>query len=153
MIKIRLLLPLILGLSGSSWCQAEPVAEVPAIVITANDTMRFSVTQIDAKPGQTMHIQLRNTGTVPIANMGHNWVLLQKGENVDAYANAAMMEREHNYLPPALSSTVIASIKMLGPKQSADVTFTAPTVPGKYPYLCSFPGHAGAGMKGFLIVK
>jgi quinohemoprotein ethanol dehydrogenase len=38
------------------------------------------------------------------------------------------------------------------PGGSAKLTVTF-TKPGKYPYLCTLPGHAAAGMKGVLIVK
>jgi len=47
---------------------------------------------------------------------------------------------------------VIASTKMLGPGETATVTFTAPA-PGVYDYICTFPGHALAGMRGTLTVK
>jgi azurin len=46
---------------------------------------------------------------------------------------------------------VIASTPVLGPKQTAEVTFKAPA-PGVYPFVCSFPGHV-ALMKGTLTVK
>ena len=36
---------------------------------------------------------------------------------------------------------------------TVEVTFDAPTEPGEYVYLCSFPGHYAAGMKGLLVVK
>jgi plastocyanin len=42
---------------------------------------------------------------------------------------------------------------MAGPGETVQVTFTAPSKPGKYPYLCTFSGHYQAGMKGVLIVK
>jgi plastocyanin len=32
-------------------------------------------------------------------------------------------------------------------------SFGAPAKPGSYTYLCTFPGHFVAGMKGVLVVK
>jgi len=32
-------------------------------------------------------------------------------------------------------------------------TFAAPAAPGRYPFICSFPGHAQVGMRGVLIVE
>jgi azurin len=85
--------------------------------------------------------------------MGHNWVLLKAGEDPMAYATAALSAKNEGYQPKALADQVIASIAMLGPKETGEVTFTAPTVPGSYPYICSCAGHSMAGMRGVLIVK
>ena len=41
---------------------------------------------------------------------------------------------------------------MLGPDEKDTVQIIAPTEPGSYPYLCTFPGHFTL-MKGQLIVK
>ena len=43
--------------------------------------------------------------------------------------------------------------KLLGPKQTDTITFNAPSEPGEYPYICSFPAHLMAGMKGVLVVQ
>lgn len=40
---------------------------------------------------------------------------------------------------------------VIGPGKTAKLTVTLK--PGKYPYSCTVPGHAAAGMKGTLIVK
>jgi uncharacterized cupredoxin-like copper-binding protein len=40
---------------------------------------------------------------------------------------------------------------MLAPGKSGKVTVTLKA--GKFPYLCTVPGHAAAGMKGTLVVK
>jgi uncharacterized cupredoxin-like copper-binding protein len=40
---------------------------------------------------------------------------------------------------------------MIQPGKSAKLTVTLKA--GKYPYLCTVPGHAAAGMKGTLVVK
>jgi uncharacterized cupredoxin-like copper-binding protein len=48
---------------------------------------------------------------------------------------------------------VLAFIPLRGPKEVGDVTFTVPTKPGNYPFICSCSGHSMAGMRGELIVK
>jgi azurin len=48
---------------------------------------------------------------------------------------------------------MIAHTKLLGPKEKDTVTFQAPKEPGRYPFLCSFPGHYQVGMRGELIVE
>jgi azurin len=134
-----------------------PAAGEPGlnVVITGNDSMRFSVTHINAQPGQVIHVEFRNDGTLPKEAMGHNWILLKApgDAGVAAYAAAAMSAQNEGYEPKSRAGDVLASVPLLGPKQSAEVTFNAPTVPGRYPYFCSFPGHFQAGMKGELIVK
>lgn len=52
-----------------------------------------------------------------------------------------------------MSDQVLFHTEMVGGGETTEVTFTAPDEPGEYEYLCSFPGHYAAGMKGFLVVK
>ncbi len=123
------------------------------VVIVANDQMKYSVTKIEAQPGQTIHVQLKNEGTLPKEVMGHNWVLLKAGNDVAAYTAAAISAAKENYQPKSLADQVLASIALLGPKQQGEVTFNAPEKPGTYVFFCSFPAHFQAGMRGELVVK
>jgi azurin len=134
---------------------AAPAAAAAARVITieANDAMKFNVTRIEAAPGETLKIVFKNVGTLPKEAMGHNWVLLAKGTDVMAFSTAAMQARATEYIPAALAKQVIAHTKILGPKQTEELTFTVPSEPGDYPYVCSFPAHTMAGMRGVLVVK
>lgn len=121
------------------------------IEITANDQMQFSVTAIAAKAGEELKVVLKNIGALPKEAMGHNWVLLKEGVDVAAFATAAMMAKDTDYIPAAKKGDVLASIPVLGPKKEGEVTFKAPAA-GTYNYLCSFPGHFVI-MKGVLTVK
>jgi azurin len=123
------------------------------IEITAGDTMKFNVTAIDAKPGEDLKVILTNIGTQPLAVMGHNWVLLNAGTDVAAFDAAALNSKDTGYLPASLSSQVVAHIDLLGPRKSGEADFKAPTTPGDYPFLCTFPAHYQSGMKGVLTVK
>jgi azurin len=123
------------------------------VVISAFDTMKYSVNTIEASPGEKITVQLKNEGNMPKEAMGHNWILLKAGVDPQSYANAAMTAKAEDYQPKAMADKVISSIKILGPKETGSVTFTAPAAPGKYAYLCSFPAHCQVGMKGVLIVK
>lgn len=126
---------------------------VKNVVIVANDQMKYSVTRIEARPGETIHVTLKNEGTLPKEVMGHNWVLLKSGNDASAYAAAALPAAKENYQPESLADQVLASIPLLGAKHEEAVTFTAPEKPGVYAFLCTFPGHFQAGMHGELIVK
>lgn len=130
---------------------ATPAAAV--IEITANDAMKFSITRFEVAAGQQVKLTLRNIGTMPKAAMGHNLVILKKGTDVKAYADAAMMAPATEYVPAAKADQVIAHTKLLGPKQNEEITFTAPAEAGEYPFICSFPAHFLAGMKGVMVVK
>jgi azurin len=123
------------------------------VTISGFDTMKYSINTIEAHPGEKLTVTLKNDGNMPKEAMGHNWILLKAGEDPQSYANSAVTAKSEDYQPKSLASKVLASIKVLGPKESGSVTFTVPTAPGKYAYLCSFPAHCQVGMKGLLIVK
>jgi azurin len=121
--------------------------------ITANDSMKFSTTRLEAKPGQDLKVVFTNIGSMPKASMGHNWVLLKKDVDAKAFSDAAVAAAATEYLPADKMNQVIAHTKLLGPKQSEEISFKAPTEPGEYPFVCTFPAHFASGMKGVLVVK
>ena len=126
---------------------------VKTVAITANDNMKFNLTRIDASPGQKIRVQLTNTGTLPKEVMAHNWILLKAGQDPNVYTTKALTAKDEDYQPKALSDEVLASIPLIGAKQTGEVTFDAPTAPGSYPFFCSFPAHCQVGMRGELVVK
>ena len=132
---------------------ADKLAPPLHVVITANDMMKFSVSRIVASPGQEIQLELKNTGTQPKEVMAHNWILLKADCDVAAYAAAASAAQPEAYQPKARADCVLASTPMLGARQHAEITFTAPSVPGHYPFLCTFPAHYQVGMKGELVVQ
>jgi azurin len=124
-----------------------------AVAFTANDAMKFNIVEVRAKPGEALAVTLKNQGTMPKFSMGHNWVLLTEGVDIVAFANDAGMAAKTDYVPTAYRDRIIASTKLLGPGESDTVIFYAPTKPGRYVFICSFPGHFQVGMKGELIVE
>jgi azurin len=135
---------------------AKPAAGAGRVVeIETNDQMKYSVTSINAKPGEKLIIRLVSKGVMPKAAMGHNFVLLKDTANVTTFANDAVMAPPASlYIPAARKADVLfASKKLLGPGETEDIPVTAPTKPGSYPYLCTWPAHFAAGMKGTLTVK
>ena len=70
-----------------------------------------------------------------------------------AFDAAALGAKDTGYIPAAKSDEIIAHIDLLGPRKSGEADFKAPATPGVYPYLCTFPAHYQAGMRGFLTVK
>lgn len=130
-------------------------AEARTVAIRAgqDNAMKFDVTSIPAKPGETLKVTLTNLCALPKEVMGHNWVLLAAGTDPVAFAAAGTAEPKNDYIPAKMKDKVLAAIRMLGPKESGEVTFTVPNAPGEYPFLCTFPAHGVVGMKGVLVVK
>ncbi len=140
----------------SAASSAAPAADANAVAtleFTANDSMKYNLTRAEVKAGQEVKVIFTNIGSMPKAAMGHNWVLLKKGADIEAFDKAAIGAAATEYIPAALADQIIAHTKLLGPKQTDEITFKAPTEPGEYPFICSFPAHFQAGMKGVLVVK
>jgi azurin len=132
---------------------AAPLRDGRAIEITATDTMKFSVAEITAKRGEVLSVTLVNLGTTPKFSMGHNWVLLTPDADVQQFLLAAADAAPTEYVPASQKPRIIAATKLLGPNERHTVTFAAPDKPGRYDFLCSFPGHYQVGMRGVLIVQ
>ena len=135
-------------------CSRAPETPPKTVEINADDKMKFDVTAFEAKPGQKISVTLKNVGTTPKFSMGHNFVVLNRNVNVQKFLDAASMQAAHDYVPPeSEKKDVLAHTKLLGPGESDTVTFTAPFIPGDYPFFCSFPGHYSQGTKGIMTVK
>ena len=128
-------------------------AQAKTVTIVGKDTLRFSVEEITVKPGEKVTVKLTNDSQMPPQAMSHNWVLLTADADPQAFNSAAMAARDNDYIPPGKSAQIIAHTQMVAGGESDTVTFTAPSEPGEYTYLCTFPGHFPAGMKGKLIIK
>jgi azurin len=149
---------------GPQAAPPKPTAPAPAakaaaakagrtIELTGGDDMKFNLTTIEAKPGETLHVVLKSVGTIPKIAMGHNFVALKLGTDVTEFVKASMNARDTEFVPEALKAQVLAATKIAGPGETVEVTFKVPAKAGTYPYMCTFPGHYAAGMKGSLVVK
>jgi azurin len=144
------------GIPAAAQTKAAPKAAPKAartVIITAGDDMKFAPTEITAKPGEVIKIRLVAVGTMPMAVMRHNVVVLKTGSNQIDFAEAAAKTPQTDYIPAAMKSMIVAQTKLIENGQSAEVTFTVPAKAGNYPYLCTFPGHMAAGARGKMIVK
>lgn len=127
--------------------------EVRIIEMNGTDQMKFTRTQITAKPGEKITLKLTTVSKLPKAAMAHNWVLMQKGTDLEDFANKSVMARDNGYIAPELEDQVIAATDLAGGGETVEVTFTVPEAKGDYTYICSFPGHFLGGMKGTLTVE
>ena len=124
----------------------EPEATVtfdgPAFELTitpVGNEMRFEQTEFTVQPGQTVRITFNNTADNPA--MSHNVVVLRSADVINAVGQAAMGASETDYIPAARQDDIIAYSSMAAPGETVEVTFTAPSTAGDYPFICTFPGH------------
>jgi azurin len=140
--------PLLLTVALAGTVSAQP----RTVELVATDNLKFSTTTIEARPGETLRIVVRGSGQMPKIAMAHNFVLLQPGTDPGSFANEGAMHRGSDFIAPALAGKVIAKTSMAGAGEATEVTLSAPG-PGSYPFVCTFPGHALAGMTGTLVVR
>ncbi len=119
------------------------------LVLNSNDQMLFDKSVLKAKAGEEVNLLLNHTGQISKEFMGHNFVLLKNGVDVDDFAQAAMLAKESEYIPAG--DDTIAYTSMIGGGESDQISFTVDE-PGTYVFLCTFPGHYQI-MRGEFIVE
>jgi azurin len=130
---------------------AQPAAAVPGMAVeleiaSVGDTMTFDKTALTVPAGSQVHLKLKNNGKIPV--MQHNWVLVNTGKEASVASEGLTKAATTGYVvegPDVLAHTPLAQ-----PGQTVEVTFKAPAA-GKYPYICTYPGHY-IMMKGVLTV-
>ncbi len=130
------------------WRKAIPGART--IVIEAGKNLSYNVRSFQVRPGEPIRLSFNNPDVVP-----HNWVLIRPGtlNQVGALVNAIVAEPDaaiRQYIPR--TDDVLGYTDIVGPGSSFSIFFHAPKQPGRYPYLCSFPGHWMV-MNGQMIVS
>ena len=127
--------------------QEKPTAELK-IAAVAN-TMTYDLSSMTVSAGQKVHLVLTNNATIKLP---HNWVLV-KPKSEAAVAAAGIPKGEAgNYLDTSNENVLAYTPMAKDHGGTSEVTFTAPTTPGDYPYICTVPGHY-LKMKGVLTVQ
>jgi glucose/arabinose dehydrogenase/azurin len=112
--------------------------------------LKFNVDRFTVKAGVRYKLSFSNTG-----HMEHNLVIGKPG-SYDELAKIATELAAHprgrsmNYIPRV--DSVIFSTPQLAAGRRIEKRFTAPKIPGEYPYLCTFPGHFLL-MRGVMVVE
>lgn len=130
---------------------SETVKVSNTVTVDATDAMQFSTKRIEVNGGEPVTLTLNHTGTMSKDIMGHNWVLLKQGTDLEAFALDGAGAKDSNYIAAAKAESVIAATELIGGGESSTITFDAPE-PGIYWFLCTFPGHY-AVMKGEFVVR
>ena len=127
--------------------QASAQNSVTTININALSGMKFDLVRFSVKPNEQIRIVLSNND-----DMTHNFLITKPGKRLDI-VNAALKLEERgpqlNYIPP--SPDVLWSVPVIPANQSTTLSFTTPSQPGAYPYVCTIPGH-GFIMYGVMYV-
>ena len=126
-----------------------PIEDETKIILNSNDLMQFDKKVLSASPGQKVTLTLNHTGRGNKMIMGHNFVLLKSGVDVDIFARKAVQARDTEYIPEG--DEMIAYTKLIGGGESVTISFEAPEK-GIYNFICTFPAHYQL-MSGQLIVK
>jgi len=131
------------GGSAGAGASLPPVApQAPDLVVrlsTVPGRLEYDKKEINAAPGQLIEIVYTNPDV-----MQHNFVLGAPG-SLDAIGDAGdalaatPTGLAQNYVPDI--PQVLFSTKLLEPSQTVTFQFRAPTAPGQYPYVCTFPAH------------
>lgn len=106
---------------------------------TVTDQMRYDQDRLVVQAGRPVEIIFENTDIMP-----HNLVVAEPGslEEIGNQAELAATQpgaAERGFVPE--SGKILLASRLLAPRESQRLTFTAPTQPGVYPYVCTYPGH------------
>ena len=106
---------------------------------TVEEEMRYDIPFFAVQAGKTVQVVVENHDLMP-----HNLVITAPG----ALKEVAQLGLEAGprggwkglqYVPE--SDKVLQATQMIPANQNERLTFTAPTEPGEYPYVCTFPQH------------
>jgi azurin len=127
---------------------------VPRVVqVQTGDHMKFEPAAITAAKGESITVVIKHVGQMPKLAMGHNFVLLKKASDAKAVVDQSASARDADFVAPGVKPLLLAYTRLVGPGETAEVTFNAPAQAGQYLFICTFPGHFAMGMKGTLTVK
>lgn len=137
---------LVLGvLSPSAHAQSD--ARPVDLTIAAVEGLQYDSLRIAVPPGAEVRLTFENRDEMP-----HNLVVTLPGRREAVVEAALALGAEGpavDFVPE--SPDVLVATPLLDPEGRFTLTFTAPTDPGVYPYVCTFPGH-GYVMYGALYV-
>ncbi len=120
--------------------------ELTVTIQPDGNKMAFATTEFTVKAGQKVNLVMNNTATVAV--MKHNIVILNDESKVNEVGQQALSAP--GYLPE--HPAILAATPMADAGETTQTSFTAPTEPGEYVYICTFPGHYMM-MKGKMIVN
>jgi putative membrane-bound dehydrogenase-like protein len=128
----------VMGLRKSDDDKVDPNLQVVKLK-TVTEKLQFNLKEFIVVAGQPVEVQIENPD-----QMQHNFVI-GKPKSLEAIGKAAdaMITRPdavYKSYVPEIPQVIIAT-KLINPDESTSLKFVAPTQPGEYVYVCTFPGH------------
>lgn len=128
----------------SDWDKPDQV-----ITVGTKPGLKFSLDAMQVKAGSKVKLVFNNND-----DMTHNLVIVKPGtiEEVGKMAlDLGLKGPEMNYVPN--TDKVLYYTSLLQPNQSEGIYFTAPSEPGDYAFVCTYPGHFTIMNGTFKVVK
>ncbi|MEM1224705.1 MAG: PVC-type heme-binding CxxCH protein [Planctomycetota bacterium] len=126
------------GLAKSLRARLRNVAVRLIRISTVEEEMRYDTPYFAVEAGRPVQVVLENVDSMP-----HNLVIVQPGTLKDVAAMGLQAGPQGSngnaYVPD--SDAVLHATTMVGSDGEDVLTFDAPTEPGEYPYVCTFPQH------------
>ncbi|MDZ4850727.1 MAG: DUF6797 domain-containing protein [Pirellulaceae bacterium] len=126
------------------------IKEARAIAIEAGQNLSYSHRELRVQANEPLALTFNNPDVVP-----HNWALLVPGslQRVGDLTNRLIGDPDaalNQYIP--ISDDVLCYTDIIDSQDKGIIYFNAPSTPGRYPFICTFPGHWMV-MNGEMIVE
>lgn len=137
-----------LAFTASSFAAAPAAVKLDIGTGTAKDkeALVYSKDKLSVKAGAKVTLNFKNNSASK--GMTHNWILVKPGKAQGVLDASIGAGPDKGWI--ADSADILVKSKLIDAGESEKIEFTAPTEPGDYPYVCTFPGHIT--MKGVLKV-
>lgn len=133
------------GKMASKASSAKRVTEMPAswsapdqvITVGTKPGLKFDISEVQVQAGAKIKFIFNNND-----DMTHNCVIVAPGavDEIGMKAiNLGLKGPDLQYVPA--SPKVLFHTNLLQPESSETLYFTAPTQPGEYTFVCTYPGH------------
>jgi azurin len=126
------------------WKQPDQV-----IAIGTKPGLKYDISEVQVKAGSKIKLIFSNND-----DMTHNVVIVNPGtakEVGDLAFNLGLKGSQMNYIPS--STNVIYHTNLIQPGSSETIYFAAPSKPGNYTIVCTYPGHAMIMQATLKVVK
>lgn len=123
------------------------------VIKTVREQMRYDTPQLVVEAGKPFEVIFENNDVMP-----HNLVFCRPNTHTEIGTMAQSMPMTPNakgflYIPNHPGILGDAYTKMLEPGQKTKLEVKAPTEPGDYEYVCTFPGHWTVMFGKLVVVK
>jgi azurin len=119
------------------------------VIISTKPGLKYDTEKVEVRAGSRVKWVFNNND-----DMLHNCVIVKPGA-ANAVGNAAMRLNlngaKMQYVPA--SADVLFHTNILQPESAETIYFVAPTEPGEYTFVCTFPGHASLMQGTLKVVK